>query len=691
MRRPGKRPFTSHQILFSLGLTASLGLSAPVLAADANTAPDDYFNLSLEDLLQMEVTSVSKKKQNINEVASAIFVITQEDIRRSGVTSIPEALRMAPGIQVARMDANKWAVTSRGFNHQFANKLLVMIDGRSVYTPSFSGVYWDVQDTMLEDIDRIEIIRGPGATIWGANAVNGVINIITKSAHDTDGALVSAGAGNEEKGFVSLRYGKALSEHSDARVYAKFNRRDNSTLADQNAEGKDGWDSSRVGFRLDNQITINDAWTLQGDVYDVDSSQTSNLWVNPYDPANAAYAPYYKRLNVADSVQSNGWNLLTRWDHQLSEDSNTSLQVYFDRADHSESLIGMKIDTFDVDFRHQVRLSSSQDLIWGLGYRLIDSDYRNGFLAEILPAQQNVTKLNLFVQDEIDLSDQLKLTLGAKLDKTESADAEFQPSMRLLWVIDATHTLWGSISCAARTPSAVEKGSMIIANIVPAQPPVLPQPLIQYSIGNDQVESEQLTAYEIGYRFQTLNNLSIDATLFYNDYSRIQTISLLDSSPISNVGYSNDLKGSSTGAEISIDWRAMEWWRLQTSYSSIDISVKKRDPNALINFTQNVYEESAPRHLLSVRSLMDLAHDTSLDLWLYYSSQLDSTSFSVAGGVPAYSSINARFAWRPHDGVQLSLVGRNLNQQHHAEFIGEHFLSASEIERSIYAQLRIDF
>ena len=652
---------------------------------------DDYFNLSLEDLLSLEVTSVSKKKQSLNEVASAIFVITQEDIRRSGVTSIPEALRLAPGIQVARMDTNKWAITSRGFNHQFANKLLVMIDGRSVYTPSFSGVYWDVQDTLLEDIDRIEVIRGPGATIWGANAMNGVINIITKSAADTQGVLVSAGAGNEEKGFFSLRYGDALNEHSFARAFIKLNERDSSWLSRSEEQGEDSWRSVRSGFRLDSDLTESDQWTLQGDLYDVDNTQTTDLWMNPYDPANAVYAPYYRRIGIEDSVKSRGWNLLTRWDHQIDDSSNTSLQVYFDHAEHEEVLIDMEIDSFDVDFRHQFALSDKQELIWGLGFRLIDSRYDNSFSVAILPPSQSVSMTNIFVQDEIKLAKNLQLTLGAKLERHENTGSALQPSMRLSWAVDEASVFWSSISRAVRTPSAVEYGSRTVANVIPAMPPFIPAPIVQYSLGDNSLTSEKLTAYEVGYRFQPQPTLSLDATLFYFDYDDIQTIRQIAPTPISDITYSNGLTATSTGFEISVDWRVEEWWKLQGNYSTLDISVKKKDPNDLVNFTQNVYQESAPRHLLSVRSLMDLAHRTSLDFWLYYSSELKSTSFSTPATVDAYASFNARLAWRPSKNVQLSLVGRNLNQAHHTEFVGEHFLPTTEIERSIYASIRLDF
>ncbi len=652
---------------------------------------DQFFSLSLEDLLSMEVTSVSKKKQNLNEVAAAVFVITQEDIRRSGVTSIPEALRLAPGIQVARMDANKWAITSRGFDHQFANKLLVMIDGRSVYTPSFSGVYWDVQDTVLEDIDRIEVIRGPGATIWGANAMNGVINIITKSASDTQGVLVSAGAGNEEKSFLSLRYGGALSARSSARAFIKLNERDSSWLTSRDGQGEDDSRSARGGFRIDSLLTETDQWTLQGDIYDVDNSQALNQWLDPYDPASAAYAPDFRLLNVRDEMKSQGWNLLTRWDHQIDSSANTSLQFYLDHAEHSETMVDMEIDTIDFDFRHQFSWLENHDLIWGLGYRQINSEYINTFLLQMLPPEQSSWTFNLFLQDEIALTEKTTLTLGSKYEKHKRLGANLQPSIRLSSKLDENKLVWGSISRAVRNPSTAELHSRVTANVIPAMPPFLPVPVVQYSLGNENIESEKLLAYEIGYRWQTLAHLSIDGTLFYNDYDDILTYRAVTPSPVTDIIYDNELTASSKGFELSVDWRVREWWKIQANYSALAVSVKKKDPNNTLAILLDVYEDSAPRRLISLRSLMDLAYQTSLDLWVYYSSELKNSSFSLGKGAAAYSSVNLRFAWRPRKNIQLSLVGLNLNNRRHAEFTGELFSPASEVERSIYAQIRLNF
>ncbi len=314
-------------------------LSCNLHAADGDL--DSYLDLDLEDLLSMEITSVSKRKQRLDQAAAAIYVITNEDIRRSGVTSIADALRLAPGIQVARIDSNKWAVSSRGFNGQFANKLLVLMDGRSVYTSSYSGVYWEDQDTILEDIERIEVIRGPGATLWGANAVNGVINIITKSSARTQGNLFVAGAGDEES-FSHIRSGFKLGEDISGRAYLKVNQRDSSFAPELDDEAGDDWDAMRVGFRFDSDADAASSWTLQGDSYDNDLNQTIKaLWLDPFDPANNPpdLSDPYRVRNIDEEIVSRGYNLLARWQYQDGGDSIYTVQSYLDHSYREETIL----------------------------------------------------------------------------------------------------------------------------------------------------------------------------------------------------------------------------------------------------------------------------------------------------------------------------------------------------------------
>lgn len=678
----------------------------------ADKSVESYLDMELTDLLSMEVTSVSKKRQRLTDTAAAVFVITQEDIRRSGVTSIPEALRMAPGIQVARMDSNKWAISSRGFNAQFANKLLVMIDGRTVYTPSFSGVYWEIQDTLLEDIDRIEVIRGPGATVWGANAVNGVINIITKQSYETEGGLLVAGGGNEEKGFASLRYGMALGEQTHGRMYVKYNERDSSFAPLLDRSAGDEWQALRAGFRVDGALNAEDSWTLQGDIYDTDQNQIiRKLLLDPRDPANNPPDPAspYLAQNVADTVDASGWNLLGRWERSLSENSTATLQIYYDHTERHEGFAGQTHDTLDVDFQHRFTPMDGHDLVWGLGYRRIDDEFDNTFNVTLKPGSQISHLFSAFVQDEIELAPEtLRLTLGSKFEHNDYTSFEVQPSARLLWRPREGHTLWSSVSRAVRTPSRVEDTGSIVTGVVPAPPPPIAPPgtppLISSINGTGEYQSEELTALELGYRVQPAETLSLDLALFYNDYRNINTFEGVDFLEIVNPGdpagpplrlptrveFANKRDATSHGLELAVDWRLREWWRLQANYSYIELS---EDAHSDSNDTVSgaIVGGSSPRHQVSVRSAMDLSNAWSLDLWAYYVDRLAASSFYEPQAVPEYFSLNARVAWRPVENLELSLTGRNLLEGRHAEFIGETFITPTEVERSIYGQIRWDF
>jgi iron complex outermembrane receptor protein len=682
---------TTKNPLYLTTLISSILFAGPVLAEES---VESYLALDLEDLLSMEITSVSKKKQRLTEAAAAVFVITQDDIRRTGVTSIPEALRMAPGLQVAKMDNNKWAISSRGFNGQFANKLLVLIDGRSVYTPSYSGVYWEIQDTLLEDIDRIEVIRGPGATLWGANAVNGVINIITKQASETQGGLLVAGAGNEEKGFASLRYGAEVGEKTYGRAYFKYNDRDSSYAPEMDNEAGDDWQALRAGFRLDGALNASDQWTLQGDIYDADENQTiASLFLDPFDPANNPPDPAspYLNLNIPDNFHSSGWNLLGRWEHQASKHSASTLQVYYDHNERQEEILGQTHDTLDIDFQHQFSPLEGHGIVWGLGYRRSEDEFDNTFAISLLPDNRSTDLFSAFVQDEIELAPEtLRLTLGSKFEHNDYSGFEIQPSARLLWLPKEGHAVWTSISRAVRTPSRVEDSADIVTGIIPSFPPTI----VTIS-GNEDFEPEELTAIELGYRVQPAETLSLDVALFYNKYKNLQTFETISfvvlPPPVpTEIIFDNKREATSYGLELAMDWHPREWWRLQASYSYIDIT-EDTDSDSNDYLSGEVVEGSSPKHQLSVRSAMDLSKDRSLDLWAYYVNKLTVSSFSNTQVIPDYISLNARLAWRPRKDLELSLVGHNLLDNRHPEFMGENFITPTEVERSVYGQIRWDF
>ena len=410
----------------SAGRILLAGFLAGVLAgstvAQTSRSVPDVTAVSLEDLWNMQVTSVSKRTQKVADAAAAIFVITQEDIRRSGATSIPEALRLAPGLEVARIDQNKWAIGSRGFNGRFDNKLLVLIDGRSVYTPLFSGVYWNVQDVMLEDVDRIEVIRGPGATLWGANAVDGVINVITKKAKATQSAVVTAGAGTEERAAGGVRYGGKLGDNTYYRAYTKYFDWGPSAYS-SGMTAHDGWDALRGGFRADWTPAGANSLTLQGDIYRSRFDETLTV---------ASLSAPYSNTFPNDGKYSGG-NILGRWNH-TSERSSMSLQMYYDNTTISDhSLFGDHQNILDLDFQHGFHVGDAQQFVWGLGYRSIRDKNDSSFTVSLQPNQVTLNQFSTFLQDEISLVDnRLQITLGTKFERNEFTGIEIEPNARLL-------------------------------------------------------------------------------------------------------------------------------------------------------------------------------------------------------------------------------------------------------------------
>ena len=693
------RIYRKNTLIFSL-----ISCFSMLQMVHAEESVEDFLDLGLEDLLSMEITSVSKKKQRLTEAAAAVFVISQEDIRRSGVTSIPEALRMAPGVQVAQIDSNKWAISTRGFNGQFANKLLVLIDGRSIYTPSFSGVYWDAQDTLMEDIERIEIIRGPGATLWGANAVNGVINIITKYAGDTQGGLITAGGGVHEKAFVGFRYGLDINEDSRGRFYAKAVDRDSFSQDADDSDANDSWESVRTGFRIDGELDEKNSWTLQGDIYEVESDQYINaLPTDPllFDPATldpltppGTVIPTLLS-NVKDVTLSTGWNLLARWNFQLSDQSSTALQIYVDQIKREEIYSTQSHNTLDVDFQHNLSIAEGHELIWGLGYRQIEDEFDNTYNVSLNPDSNTTDLLSAFIQDQIEIiPEQFYLTIGSKFEKNDYTGSELQPSIRALWKLDDRSSIWSSVSRAVRTPSRIETTGLIIpfSAVVVTGNPLLPiVPLTSTVNGSEDFTAEDTLAYEIGYRIQPTENLSIDLATFYNQYEHLLSYETLDSTTLV---FGNKTSGHASGLELSMNWHPAQWWKIQTSYSTINLSLEV-DKNSLDSGSAvNVGEGSSPDHQFSARSTMNLNQNWEFDFWAYYVDEIPApsvTSFLGGAEIDSYTSLNARLGWRAKENLEFSVAMLNLQGTGHTEFVGEFFNVSTKVERTIYAKLRWDF
>lgn len=682
---------------FTTFIITACALTAPRLAIPSYAEPSlvlaqaDLTAYDIEELMDITVTSVSKKSQRIANAAAAIYVITQEDIRRSGVTTIADALRMAPGVQVARIDSNKWAVTSRGFNGRFANKLLVLMDGRSLYTPYFLGVYWEVQDTVLEDIERIEVIRGPGAALWGSNAVNGVINIITKSAEKTAGALVSTGGGSYETAFATARYGAAIGDATNIRLYAKHQGRDNLVDASGN-DSNDAWQTTQGGFRLDSHLTEQDNLTVQGDYYGGRLNETFLLYNLP-----TASNPSFSRI-VPSKTGVSGGNVLTRWQRFLSDTDNLSVQVYYDHADHDILVSPQKFNTVDLDFQHRFSLGDYQDIVWGLGYRF--SQYEVTNTPTLSFEQQRVTNnlFSSFVHDEITLiPTTLSLIIGSRFENNDYSGFEVQPTGRLLWTVTPNNSLWGAVSRAVRSSTKGEQDIHYNYRTIPPNTS-MPLPLRLEIDGNKGFKSEELLAYEIGYRTQPAPHLSFDIAAYYNTYKHLRVISpgTLFTEPLSGPPanavqpfiLTNDMHGHAIGVELSADWTPLDWWRLQASYSYQNLAMHLDGTSTDIVNKGNA-EGDVPQHQFSVRSGFDIGRQVTLDLWLRGTDRLASID---GASIPGYVTMDARVAWKPAKALELALVGQNLVESHHAEFIPEYINTfPSEVVRSVYGKLTVQF
>ena len=611
-------------------------------AANAQTGkPSDLADLSLEELANLEVTSVSRRAERLSDAPASIFVITGDDIRRSGATSIPEALRLAPNLEVARVDSRQYAISARGFNNTIANKLLVLIDGRTVYTPLFSGVFWDAQDTLLEDVDRIEVISGPGATLWGANAVNGVINVITRRAAETQGNLLVAGAGNLERGAAARQGGK-LGVDGAFRVYGKISGRDHTSRAD-GTSAQDSWDSGQAGFRAD-WGTAAGAFTLQGDAYrgTIDSA-------------------------TAGDIRISGGNLLGRWSRQLAGGDRVQVQSYFDNTEREiPGTFEERLNIFDVEFQHALRAGSQHSVIWGGGYRRADDRVSNTAIA-FLPADRNLRWGNLFVQDEFALhGDQLRLTLGTKAQSNPYTTTEFLPSARIAWKPDASRLVWSALSRAVRAPARLDRELF-----VPAQPPLRPLPIA----GGPDFRSEISKVLELGYRAQPSRRASYSVTLFHSVHDHLRSV---EPGPAGALVIANEMEGKTDGIEAWGSLQAAESWRLSAGLLVLDQNLHLKPGSG---DTMGVAAAgNDPKHQWNLRSSLDLPGRQEFDVMVRYVGPLPSPA------VPGYTALDARYAWHFERGLELALIAQNLFDRSHPEFGAA--ATRSEIERGLFLKLR---
>lgn len=630
--------------------------------------------LSLEELMDIEVTSVSRTEERLGDAAAAIAVVTNEDIRRSGATTIAEALRGVPGLYVAQRNSNSWAVSARGFSSVNSEKLLVLNDTRSVYTPLFSGVAWDVQDYLLQDIDRIEVIRGPGATLWGSNAVNGVINITTKHSRDTQDLYLEGGAGTEDDVIAGARYGGTLGEQGTFRVYGKYRERDGTEHS--HPDTNDDWRLGQVGFRGDWETASGDSIMVVGGAYDGDIGQLA--------PAIEIIGRAGPTGDLEASVS--GGHILGAWIHRIDEHTHWRARAYYDRTRRDDPSYLDELDTIDLDLQHGLLLAQRHQLLWGLNFRYTDNRNVGKGLFNLDPDSSADTVYSGFIQDQITLTDALKVTIGTKLEENEFSDLEVQPSVRVSWAISPEHTVWSSISRAVRVPTRLERDIAVDASD-PALDPVF------RLLGNPDLESEELTAYEAGYRWVPSATLSIDLAAFYNRYDKLVSFELgtpfVDATGRTIVPLVNQNlnEGDGRGLEALVTYAPRENWRLSATYSYLDLNLHTHGMD--LNRGE-LYEGATPRHQLAVRSLLDLPAGLQFDLHFRYLSDVRSSPDIVTGeGIDGYSTLDARLAWEASEQLEVSIVGQNLLQEQHTEFGSPQ--TRGQIERSVYAKVSWGF
>lgn len=595
----------------------------PHVQAQEGGSLADY---SLEQLADVVVTSVARRETRLSEAPASVFVISGADIRRSGATSLPEALRLAPNLQVARANAHDYAISARGFGSTLANKLLVLIDGRSVYSPLFSGVFWDTQDVVMADIERIEVISGPGATIWGANAVNGVINIITKSARDTQGNQLVV-RGGAEGASASLRHGGTLGDNGHFRTYAKLVRHDDIGREDGSVSGT-GWERQQAGFRADWEEGGRTT-TLSGDVYDGKLDESG-----------------------AQDTRLAGANLVARSLRTLADGSTLRLQAYLDHTRREQILGAQRLETVDVEVQHNLKAGARHNLAWGGGYRLSRDRFRSSPWLSLLNEDQTLRWANVFVQDEIALGGTLRATAGIKAEHNDYTGVEWLPSARLAWKAGPDALAWAALSRTVRAPSRIDRDLRMAAGTAPDGTP-------RYFVeGGPGFASETARVIELGYRAQPTPAISYSATLFHSDYERLRTLELRPGAPAQ---FDNHAAGRVSGLETWASWQVLRGWRLAGGAVFQDVRIRTddgiRDASRLLGMASN-----DPRHYWSLRSAHELGADLQLDFSLRHVGKL------TRPAVPGYHELDARVAWQARPNLELALIGRNLLHDQHAEF-----------------------
>ncbi|MBK8323008.1 MAG: TonB-dependent receptor [Betaproteobacteria bacterium] len=682
------RRHTGHAIL-ARGIVLA-GLDPTARAGSPAGGEPGLLDLPLEALVDLRVTSVAKRDQKLSEAAAAIFVLTADELRRSGVTTLPEALRLVPGLEVARISSGSWAVSARGSNSRFANKLLVLVDGRSVYTPLFSGVFWDAQDIPLEDVERVEVIRGPGASLWGANAVNGVINVITRSAAGTLGTLAAATVGNVDRATATLRHGYELAPDAHLRLYAKAAQQEPGA-AFTTDDPKDRWKRWRAGFRVDRSDGT-DSLTVQGEALrsEIGDALTTGLLVPPYT------------ITFDSPLRNEGAHVRGLWRRQLAGGSSLSLQAYVDQA--RIEYVGAKElrRNADLEFQHTLRPAAGHDFTWGLGYRLTDYRFEDGVVpggsptlgVSLDPSRNRFNLASVFAQDEVTLvPERLKVVAGARIDHTEFTGNEFQPNLRIAFTPDRDNTVWAAISRAVRSPAIIERDSSVRLSVMPPfmGPNVSPFPALLDVRGSRDFASEELVAIEAGWRTRLSPTFSIDLAAYRNRYDHLRATVFGQPSfvtePVPHVllplQFTNEPSGTVSGLEAAIDWRPLPALRFQGAYTGTRTRFDAPDSSL-----SQPDELDTPEHQFSLRVSANPRPDVDLDFAIRHVGRVQLEGITI----PRYTALDARAGWRIRRGLEIWIAGSNLGDRQHPEYLSD-FLgtAATQVRRSIHAGVRWTF
>lgn len=643
----------------------------------------DLAEFDLQDLTNIEVTLVSRKKESLFQAAAAVHVITQEDIHYSGVTSIPEALRLVPGFQVAAIDANKWAITSRGFIGRFSNKLLVLIDGRVVYNHLFSGVFWDMHDVMMEDIDRIEVIRGPGATLWGANAVNGIVNIVTKNTRGTQGTILKAGVGTEEKQTGNIRYGGKLGDHYYYRGYVKYFNRDG--FVDSTGDPMcDGWDVLRSGLRWDWEPTAKNQLSFIGSVYSGHIGHRMNtLSLEP---------PYQSWIDYKGHIK--GYDALASWQTYFSNASVLKVMVVHDFSEREEGVIKAQFRMTEIDASYLFDLGKRHQLVSGVGYRLYQDQYYNRFRMTMIPSKKNLPLWSAFIQDDIHIVPEfLRVTLGSKFEHNVYSGFEIQPNIRLLVIPNQKMTFWTAVSRAVRTPARAERGGYYIADVVTSDQ-LQGTPIVVRMQGNPDFRPETLIAYETGWRWSPSNRIYLDIATFYNQYNHLFSGFLkdpyfeTDSDPehwVMPLLTDNKVAGHGFGFEMFSEIKVSQLWHLNLIYSFIKLDMYLL-PGSTDTGTPVNYEGQCPTHMAGIQSKLNLSSSLDFFFNLHYMDSVWELS------IPEYWNMDIRFGWKPLKFLQIAVVGQNLLHDKVLEFKPElDYTQYTYPQRGLYTTVEFRF